>query len=190
MRVTTVRSVTPACKGLIPSGKIAHAANYFLTENNCIFAIFQLLAALPASVADPTNNDKHMTDIEDFIYNYEGSQREIMLYIHNILSFELNLKDKLRFKIPFYYRKSWICYLNPTKNNTIELAFVRGNELSNSQGLLDNKGRKQVYSLELKKITEIPMKELNEIIQEAILLDETIPYSSKRTKNKRIINEK
>jgi hypothetical protein len=123
-----------------------------------------------------------MTEVEDFIYNYDGSQREIMLYIHKLLSGELNLTDKLRFKIPFYYRKSWICYLNPGKNNCIEFAFVRGNELSNSQGLLDNKGRKQVWSIELTKPSEMPLKELSEIIQEAILLDETVPYASKKKK--------
>jgi hypothetical protein len=123
-----------------------------------------------------------MTEVEDFIYNYDGSQREIMLYIHKLLSGELYLTDKLRFKIPFYYRKSWICYLNPGKNNCIEFAFVRGNELSNSQGLLDNKGRKQVWSIELTKPSEMPLKELSEIIQEAILLDETVPYASKKNK--------
>jgi hypothetical protein len=70
--------------------------------------------------------------------------------------------------------------LNPTNKNSIEFAFVRGNELSNSQHLLDSKGRKQVWSIELTKVSEIPIKELAEIIQEAILLDETVPYASKR----------
>jgi hypothetical protein len=107
-----------------------------------------------------------------------------MLYIHKLLSVELNLTDKLRFKIPFYYRKSWICYLNPSKNNSIEFAFVRGNELSNSQGLLDSKGRKQVLSVELTELSKIPIKELTEIIHEAILLDEAVPYASKRKKTK------
>ena len=125
-----------------------------------------------------------MTEVEDYIYNFDNSQREIMLYIHRLLSVELNLTDKLRFKIPFYYRKSWICYLNPSKNGTIEFAFLRGNELSNSQNLLDSKGRKQVWSIELTKLSEIPIKELTEVIHEAILLDETVPYASKRKKTK------
>jgi hypothetical protein len=125
-----------------------------------------------------------MTEVEDYIYNFEDSQRDILVYIHRLLSVDLNLEDKLRYKIPFYYRKSWICYLNPTKNKSIEFAFVRGNELSNSQGLLDSKGREQVWSIELNKLSEIPIMELNEIIQEAILLDETVPYGSKRKKSK------
>ncbi len=121
-----------------------------------------------------------MTEVEDFIYQYEDDQREVMLFLHNWLTKDLNLTEKIRFEIPFYYGKSWICYLNPTKKDTVEFAFVRGNELSNDQGLLDNKGRKQVYSVEFKSVKAIPQQTLNEIIQEAILLDETKPYESKR----------
>lgn len=124
-----------------------------------------------------------MSEVEDFIYQFEGSQREVMLYLHKLLTVELNLTEKIRFKIPFYYGKSWICYLNPTKDGNIEFAFVRGNELSNYHGILDNKGRKQVFSIEFGKVSEIPDQQLNEIIQEAILLDETKPYESKRKSN-------
>lgn len=125
-----------------------------------------------------------MTAVEDFIYQYEGNQQEILLYFHNLLTNELNLVDKIRFKVPFYYGKSWVCYLNPTKEGKIEYAFVRGNELSNAQGLLHNKGRKQVYSVEFEKISDIPVSTINEILQEAILLDETTPYQSKRKSKK------
>ena len=121
-----------------------------------------------------------MSEAEDFIYTYEGNQREIMLYLHKKLTTELNLIDKIRFDIPFYYGKSWICYLNPSKDGKIEFAFVRGNELSNEQGLLSNKGRKQVYSITFEKMKDIPQNALDEVIQEAILLDETKPYESKR----------
>jgi hypothetical protein len=123
-----------------------------------------------------------MTPAEDYIYSFEGTQRDVLLYIHKLLSQELNLIDKIRFKIPFYYRKSWICYLNPGKNKSVEFAFVRGNELSNSQKILESRGRKQVLSIELTALSQIPIKELTEIIQEAILLDDTVPYQSKRSK--------
>lgn len=114
-----------------------------------------------------------MSEVEDFIYHFEGNQRQVMLYFHNLFTQELNLTDKIRYKIPFYYGRSWICYLNPTKENSIELAFIRGNELSNAQGLLHSKGRKQVYGIEIKKVSDIPFAAVNEIIQEAILLDES-----------------
>ena len=123
-----------------------------------------------------------MTDIEDFIYNHEGVQREIMLFIHEILIDFPEITSKLSYKLPFYYRKSWICYLNPLKNGKVELAFPRGNELSNAQNLLVSKNRKQVKGIELESVKDIPRNVLLEIIQEAVILDETIPYSFKNNK--------
>jgi len=101
---------------------------------------------------------------------------------HQYLYEHLGLIPKIRFKIPFYYNKSWICYLNPIKPNAIELAFTRGNELSNVQAILQSKGRKQVMSITFTKVKEIPVNAIEEIVQEAILLDEQIPYASKRKK--------
>lgn len=121
-----------------------------------------------------------MTEIEDYIYAYEGSQREIMLYFHHMLTHELGLTAKLRFNMPVYYRKSWICSLSPLKNGNIEFGFLRGNELSNSQGLLEDKGRKQVTSIEIPTLQDIPLKEMTEVIHEAIMLDDSVPYASKR----------
>jgi len=121
-----------------------------------------------------------MSKVEDYIYQFEGHQREVMLYFHDMLVTELNLLDKIRFKIPFYYGRSWICYLNPRNNNSVEFAFVRGNELSNNQGILESKGRKQVLSIEIKTLVGLPIQEIADMIQEAILLDETTPYASKR----------
>lgn len=123
-----------------------------------------------------------MQIVEEFIDQYEGEQQKIMLYFHHLFVDQLGLIDKIKYKIPFYYGKSWVCYLNPTKDSKIELAFTRGNELSNAQGLLSNKGRKQIFGIEFSKLSEIPKEAIDEIIQEALLLDETKPYQSKRNK--------
>lgn len=123
-----------------------------------------------------------MEAVEDFIYRHEGQQRELLLQLHQVLTEELNLSPKIRYKIPFYFNRSWICYLNPTKQDTVELAFTRGNELSNEQGLLDSKGRTQVFSVEITSLADIQNEALHEVWQEAILLDETVPYASKRQK--------
>ncbi len=121
-----------------------------------------------------------MTEVEDFIYQFDKNQREVMLHLHNLLTLDLSFTAKIRFKIPFYYGRSWICYLNPIKNEGIELAFLRGCELSNTQGLLESKGRKQVSGIELNSILDAPLEAILEVIHEAIMLDETIPYASKR----------
>jgi len=122
-----------------------------------------------------------MTEVENLIYQFDDHQREIMLHFHDLLISEYNLTSKVTFKSPCYYGKSWICYLKPIKENKVELAFFRGNELSNSQGLLKKNGRKQLLSVVLDNIENIPHKTLNETFHEAIILDETKPYESKRT---------
>lgn len=124
-----------------------------------------------------------MSRVEDLIYQFENEQRAIMLFFHHLLINEYSLTDKISFSNPCYYKKSWICYLKPLKDGTIELAFMRGNELSNHQGILKSSGRKQLRSVIFSTVQEIPVDSIKEIIHEAILLDETKPYASKRKKN-------
>lgn len=122
----------------------------------------------------------------DFIHQYPDPQKEVMLYLHRFISGFPGVTDKITYKIPFYYRKSWLCYLNPTKDKKIELGFTRGTELSNEQGLLQAKGRKQVSSVTFASVAEIPLQTLQEILQEALLLDEQVPYSVKKFRSKKL----
>ncbi len=111
-------------------------------------------------------------NIENFLYSKSGQQRAILLYLHQILAEELALGAKIRYKIPFYYHHSWICYLNPIKADGIELAFLQGKYLSNAQGLIDMKDRKQVGGISIYKVEDIHRDTLYEIIQEALIIDE------------------
>lgn len=123
-----------------------------------------------------------MANVEDFINQLENEQKEVMLYFHELLAHQLELEDKIRFKIPFYYHKSWVCYLNPIKNNAVELAFLYGKELSNQQGLLQANGRKQVAGITFSKVEDIPRDQVYEIIQEALMLDE-MKYNQRKRKS-------
>lgn len=105
-------------------------------------------------------------------------QRRIAQALHDILLSVPGMTDKVRYKVPFYYRRTWICYLSPQKNGAIELCFVRANELSDAGGLLDFKERTQVAGLTIAQVADIPEDGLWELIQEAVLLDE----STKRKK--------
>lgn len=113
-----------------------------------------------------------MQEVIDQIYKYSGHQRDVMLFIHHLMTKEMNVHSKISYHLPFFYGKRWMCYLNPLKNGNVEFGFVYGNELSNEQGILQDKGRKQVRGVELVSITTLPIKALKEIIHEAILLDE------------------
>lgn len=126
-----------------------------------------------------------MSEIENFIYQWEGDQRFVLIYLNDLLQNQMNLDAKLTYKIPFYYKKSWVCYLNPKRNGTTEFAFPRGNELSNHQGILLSKGRKQVMSIEFNCVEDIYNSGIIEIIHEALVLDETTPYKSPKNSAKK-----
>lgn len=122
-----------------------------------------------------------MNPVEDFIYQQEESVKEIMLYLHDLM-LSRNLRPKISFRIPMYYGKSWICYLNPLKKGGMELCFCRGNELANASGILKANGRKQITGVvfhDLKEVNEIAVLE---ILDEAVLLDETVKYVSPNRK--------
>ena len=119
-----------------------------------------------------------MNDVEYFIEEQEGKQKAILNYLHQLFLSFPEVSCKIRYRIPFYFRNSWICYTNPLKNGSIELVFIHGKQLSNEQGILQAKDRKMVAGIELTSIEAIPEEALFEIIQEAFLLDE------ERTKQK------
>lgn len=124
-----------------------------------------------------------MSSVLDYIFKQHGNQKEILLFFHDWFTKELKLTSKIRYKIPFYDHKSWICYLNPIKGGKVELAFIRGNELSNKQGLLNAKERKQIAGIEFENLDSIPFDTVREIVLEAILLDEQSPYKGPRKKS-------
>lgn len=120
-----------------------------------------------------------MDDVKNFIFGHEENQREVMLYFHNLLTSFPTVSSAIKYRIPFYDQKTWVCYLNPLKNGKVSLCFLRGYELSNEQGLLESKGRKQVLSVDFGTVEEIPKDTIREIINEALFLDETVPYNPK-----------
>jgi hypothetical protein len=110
---------------------------------------------------------------EDYIYSIEDvTLRETALFLHSfILSYE-GFTCKLAYKIPFYYRNKWVCYINIYKKHSIELAFIRGNEMKNEAGMLDNRGRKLVYGIIIKSLDDLNELLLDEWMQDAIEVDE------------------
>jgi len=110
--------------------------------------------------------------VENFILGLDGSQKAIVSFLHQRLTQHHGLDAKIRFKIPMYFNRSWVCYLNPIKNNGIELAFMYGKSLSNAQGLLLTKNRKMVAGIDLYDVNAIHERAIDEIIQEALILDE------------------
>lgn len=113
-----------------------------------------------------------MKTIENFILNYKGEQRTVIEFLHNYIIDFPKVYVKFNYNLPFYYRNSWICYLNPKKDGGVDLAFCKGKDLSNEQGLLEDKGRTLIKSVTFYNVKEIPLETVNEVLQEAFLIDE------------------
>jgi hypothetical protein len=112
----------------------------------------------------------------DYIMMHEGRQRELLHFFHDLLMEQPGMQCKISYKVPFYSLRQRICYLVARKDGSVEIAFPRGHQLSNEQGILEPSGRKYITGLRIKSIAEVPHEALHEVIQEAILLDE-IPYT-------------
>lgn len=113
-----------------------------------------------------------MSTIGDFILGIDGQQKAIVSYLHQRLVEYHGLKQDIKYEIPMYRNRKWVCYMNPIKKNGIELAFVKGYLLSNEQKLLDQKKRKYVAGIDIYHISEIRERAIDEIIQEALILDD------------------
>lgn len=122
-----------------------------------------------------------MGAVDNFIFEKEGEQQRILIHLHSILHGHHGLSPVLKHKIPFYEGQKWICYLNPIKNDGVELAFIRGNELSNRHGLLTDKNRKQVMGIEISSVETSPDEAIESSIIEAIELDKNVAFKKNKT---------
>jgi hypothetical protein len=113
-----------------------------------------------------------MSSCQNYLLDLEGRQRQIAeILSEQFLAFP-GIQCRIRFRIPFFYQHSWICYLNPVKNEDIELAFIYGNRLTDPEALLQAHGRKQVKGIRLYRVHELPLEAIQVLFSEALLLDE------------------
>lgn len=104
-------------------------------------------------------------------------------YLHRLFTENYDLESNHKYEIPFYSSKSWICYIKPIKNDTVELAFTGGSELVHQADVLNFKGRKQVKGFDLKGLDYQQLELVEMVLQDAIILVHKVPYKSKRKKN-------
>ncbi|MFZ1455338.1 MAG: hypothetical protein WAT46_04815, partial [Saprospiraceae bacterium] len=60
------------------------------------------------------------------------------------------------------------------------IAFTRANELIENASLLEFGIRKQVAGIMITDIESLPLEDLNTIMTEALVIDETVRYSVKK----------
>lgn len=128
-----------------------------------------------------------MSTVEELIREQPEPQRSLLWRLRGMLiSAAPEVRERIRYHIPFFDCPRWFCYLNPLKKGGVELCFLRGFELSNAQALLEARDRQSVKGVTIQDLADFAEKEesLREIIQEALLLEERIgnrpPFSKKK----------
>lgn len=103
--------------------------------------------------------------------------------------------EKLSYGVPFYSRNRMICFIwppsiywgpkkqwNDKKEKGVTLGFCQGNKMSNEDGSLLAEGRKQVYCLYFTSLSEIDERQIQSLLFEAEMVDETF----RKKKNSRL----
>jgi len=121
-----------------------------------------------------------MSACEDFLLDLKGEPRQIAETLSEQFLVFPGISCRIRFRIPFFYQYSWICYLNPVKKEGIELAFIHGHHLADPEGLLQAHGRKQVRGIRLHRVAEIPMEAIQLLFSEALVWDEALHRQKKK----------
>lgn len=121
-------------------------------------------------------------NVETYIHDLPEDQMLIASALHDLICTYPEVTSKIRYKIPFYFRKSWICYINPLKKGGVELCFLRADELSNESGVLDFKERKQVAGITILNAEDLPEEKIITVLQEAFVLDEAVKYKHPKSK--------
>ena len=123
-------------------------------------------------------------NVRQFIQEQPEPQREVLTILRSwILDLGPHTQEKLSYKIPYFSFYGTMCYLNPHSEG-VDLGFTKGYELSNDQGMLEAKGRKQVKSVTLYGLAELEEHEdtIRRILNEAAILNE---YRFKRRVKKK-----
>ncbi|MGL1887943.1 MAG: DUF1801 domain-containing protein [Reichenbachiella sp.] len=117
-----------------------------------------------------------MESVLSYINSRETNQSAIMMRLHRMITDHPKVTAQIKYKIPTYKYFNPLCYLNPLKGGGVEMVFVRARELSNEQGVLDFKKRVWMAGISFSYVHQINDQMVNEILQEAFLLDETVVY--------------
>lgn len=121
-----------------------------------------------------------MKTINNYIDKVAPEFVSIVIKLRSIIKQSLpGITEKISYNIPFYYYEGPLCYINVRKNY-VDLGFAKGFALSNKQGLLDMKDRKQVASLRYYLEENIDKTIIQELLIEAASVNELQSLTKKR----------
>lgn len=122
--------------------------------------------------------------IDSYIAKKTPEQQLLLGLLHQLITqTSAQIEPRFSFGCPFYYYKGMFCYLNAVRNG-IDLGFCRGVDLSNEQGILETRNRKQVRSVFINSIETFNALQpaLLEILHECLLLHDFLAIKQRNKK--------
>jgi Domain of unknown function (DU1801) len=102
-----------------------------------------------------------------------------------------DVKEKLSFNVPFYFRYTGICYIWPGAVGwmnkvypTVEIGFMRGHLLP-SKDYLEQHKRKVIYNKRILTLDDLHEDKIRTCLYEAVEIDELLQRERMNRRNKR-----
>lgn len=114
-----------------------------------------------------------MQNVEEYLHLQPQEFQKSLWELHLYLTEQCGLEPKIKFNIPFYYGRTWVCYINVhVKSQSFEFCFLNGIEMSTQWERLEMRGRQMVAGVVFKCDEKVIGPQLEEAVQEALILDE------------------
>lgn len=120
--------------------------------------------------------------LDDFFCQLQGNEQAIVQDLRDIVLNSIpNVREKLSYNVPYYYRHQRICFIWPAsvpwgnvKQNGVLFGFCQGHLLTDELAYLDRGNRKQVYTKTYTMPDEIDRTLLQAYLAEALEVDESL----------------
>jgi hypothetical protein len=130
--------------------------------------------------------------VEEVIDSLPQTERVIMKRLRALILDCLPFaQEKISYGVPFYTRNRMMCFIWPPsiswgpkkeqyQNKGVTLGFCQGNRFANDDGALLAEGRKQVYCVYFKSVTEINDDQIRALLFEGEIIDQTLKKRKKK----------
>ena len=126
--------------------------------------------------------------IDDFLGFLPDNERPIVDFLRQLVLDSIpQVREKLAYNVPFYYRHSRICYIWPSavpwgnvKPRGVQLGFTKGFLLRDELNYLEKGNRKQVYIKTFFDRREIDVDILRAYLHEATEIDSGLRLKGSR----------
>ncbi len=110
--------------------------------------------------------------VELFVEKSPSELKKVMLQLRQIiLSCSPNIEEKISYGVPYYYYMGPMCYFHITKLGALQVGFAKGTFLQDPFGVLEEKGRSVIKSIDYFNTEEIVEEHIRFFIQESIIIN-------------------